>query len=88
MTGPPGSADIGGVTVHPAQGVKTLTVILCPLRILTIEARFEFKRSVILARHMEHGVDSAVEAPGNYRINLHPTVVTLQQKPLLEALAL
>lgn len=28
MTGPSGSADIGGVTVHPAQGVKTLTVIL------------------------------------------------------------
>lgn len=27
MTGPSGSADIGGVTVHPAQGVKTLTVI-------------------------------------------------------------
>ena len=28
MTGPSGSGDIGGVTVHPAQGVKTLTVIL------------------------------------------------------------
>jgi len=28
MTGPSGSADIGGITVHPAQGVKTLTVIL------------------------------------------------------------
>jgi L-lactate dehydrogenase complex protein LldG len=28
MTGPSGSNDIGGVTVHPAQGVKTLTVIL------------------------------------------------------------
>src|ERR1700728_1359317 len=30
MTGPSGSGDIGGVTVHPAQGVKTLTVILTP----------------------------------------------------------
>jgi L-lactate dehydrogenase complex protein LldG len=28
MTGPSGSADIGGVTVHPAQGVKTLTTVL------------------------------------------------------------
>jgi L-lactate dehydrogenase complex protein LldG len=28
MTGPSGSADISGITVHPAQGVKTLTVIL------------------------------------------------------------
>jgi L-lactate dehydrogenase complex protein LldG len=27
MTGPSGSGDIGGVTVHPAQGVKTLTII-------------------------------------------------------------
>ena len=31
MTGPSGSADIGGVTVHPAQGVMTLTVILWPV---------------------------------------------------------
>lgn len=30
MTGPSGSGDIGGVVVHPAQGVKTLTVILSP----------------------------------------------------------
>lgn len=30
MTGPSGSGDISGVTVHPAQGVKTLTVILSP----------------------------------------------------------
>jgi L-lactate dehydrogenase complex protein LldG len=30
MTGPSGSADIGGVTVHPAQGVMTLTVIFWP----------------------------------------------------------
>jgi L-lactate dehydrogenase complex protein LldG len=28
MTGPSGSGDIGGVTVHPAQVVKTLTVVL------------------------------------------------------------
>jgi L-lactate dehydrogenase complex protein LldG len=28
MTGPSGSGDISGVTVHPAQGVKSLTVIL------------------------------------------------------------
>jgi L-lactate dehydrogenase complex protein LldG len=28
MTGPSGSGDIGGITVHPAQGVKTLTVVL------------------------------------------------------------
>jgi len=28
MTGPSGSGDISGITVHPAQGVKTLTVIL------------------------------------------------------------
>ena len=25
-----GSADIGGVTVHPAQGVTTLTAVLAP----------------------------------------------------------
>jgi len=30
MTGPSGSADIGGKTVHPAQGVMTLTVIMWP----------------------------------------------------------
>jgi L-lactate dehydrogenase complex protein LldG len=32
LSGPSGSADIGGVTVHPAQGVTTLTVILSPRR--------------------------------------------------------
>jgi L-lactate dehydrogenase complex protein LldG len=31
MTGPSGSADIGGATVHPAQGVMTLTVIMWPV---------------------------------------------------------
>ena len=31
MTGPSGSADIGGNTVHPAQGVMTLTVIMWPV---------------------------------------------------------
>jgi L-lactate dehydrogenase complex protein LldG len=30
LSGPSGSADIGGTTVHPAQGVTTLTVILSP----------------------------------------------------------
>jgi L-lactate dehydrogenase complex protein LldG len=30
LSGPSGSADIGGVTVHPAQGVTTLTVALSP----------------------------------------------------------
>jgi L-lactate dehydrogenase complex protein LldG len=30
MSGPSGSADIGGVTVHPAQGVMTLTIIFWP----------------------------------------------------------
>jgi L-lactate dehydrogenase complex protein LldG len=30
MTGPSGSGDIGGIVVHPAQGVKTLTVLLSP----------------------------------------------------------
>ena len=30
MTGPSGSGDISGVVVHPAQGVKTLTVLLLP----------------------------------------------------------
>lgn len=30
LSGPSGSADIGGVTVHPAQGVTTLTVVLVP----------------------------------------------------------
>jgi L-lactate utilization protein LutC len=30
MTGPSGSADIGGKTVHRAQGVMTLTVIMWP----------------------------------------------------------
>jgi hypothetical protein len=28
LSGPSGSADIGGVMVHPAQGVTTLTVVL------------------------------------------------------------
>jgi L-lactate dehydrogenase complex protein LldG len=32
LSGPSGSADIGGITVHPAQGVTTLTVILTPVR--------------------------------------------------------
>lgn len=31
MTGPSGSADIAGTTVHPAQGVMTLTVIMWPV---------------------------------------------------------
>jgi L-lactate dehydrogenase complex protein LldG len=30
ITGPSGSADIGGKTVHPAQGVMTLTVVMWP----------------------------------------------------------
>lgn len=30
LSGPSGSADIGGVTVHPAQGVTTMTIILWP----------------------------------------------------------
>jgi L-lactate dehydrogenase complex protein LldG len=30
LSGPSGSADIGGVTVHPAQGVTTLTAVLLP----------------------------------------------------------
>jgi L-lactate dehydrogenase complex protein LldG len=30
MTGPSGSGDIGAIVVHPAQGVKTLTVLLKP----------------------------------------------------------
>jgi L-lactate dehydrogenase complex protein LldG len=30
MTGPSGSADIAGTTVHPAQGVMTVTVIFWP----------------------------------------------------------
>jgi L-lactate dehydrogenase complex protein LldG len=30
LSGPSGSADIGGVTVHPAQGVTTLNVVLSP----------------------------------------------------------
>jgi len=30
MTGPSGSGDIGGIVVHPAQGAKTLTVLLSP----------------------------------------------------------
>ena len=30
LSGPSGSADIGGTTVHPAQGVTTLTVVLAP----------------------------------------------------------
>jgi L-lactate dehydrogenase complex protein LldG len=32
MSGPSGSADIGGITVHPAQGVMTVTVIFWPRR--------------------------------------------------------
>ena len=30
MTGPSGSGDISGIIVHPAQGVKTLTVLISP----------------------------------------------------------
>jgi L-lactate dehydrogenase complex protein LldG len=32
LSGPSGSADIGGVTVHPAQGVTTTSVVLSPRR--------------------------------------------------------
>jgi len=32
LSGPSGSADIGGVTVHPAQGVTTMSVVLSPRR--------------------------------------------------------
>ena len=32
MTGPSGSADIAGETVHPAQGVMTLTIIMWPTK--------------------------------------------------------
>ncbi|MGA2695353.1 MAG: hypothetical protein ABSE92_04795 [Terriglobales bacterium] len=28
MAGPSGSGDIGGIVVHPAQGAKTLTILL------------------------------------------------------------
>jgi L-lactate dehydrogenase complex protein LldG len=35
LSGPSGSADIGGKTVHPAQGTTTLSVILCPRLTLT-----------------------------------------------------
>jgi L-lactate dehydrogenase complex protein LldG len=31
MTGPSGSGDIGAVVVHPAQGAKTLTILLSPV---------------------------------------------------------
>jgi L-lactate dehydrogenase complex protein LldG len=31
MTGPSGSGDISGITVHPAQGVKTLTILFSPV---------------------------------------------------------
>lgn len=30
MTAPSGSGDIGGIVVHPAQGAKTLTILLSP----------------------------------------------------------
>ena len=30
MTGPSGSGDISGIVVHPAQGVKSLTILLSP----------------------------------------------------------
>ena len=30
MSGPSGSADIDGITVHPAQGVMTLTIVFWP----------------------------------------------------------
>jgi L-lactate dehydrogenase complex protein LldG len=30
MTGPSGSGDISGIVVHPAQGVKTLTILFSP----------------------------------------------------------
>jgi L-lactate dehydrogenase complex protein LldG len=30
MTGPSGSGDIGGIVVHPAQGAKTLAILLSP----------------------------------------------------------
>ena len=35
MTGPSGSGDIGAITVHPAQGVRSLTVILTALPIVS-----------------------------------------------------
>ena len=30
MTGPSATADIEGVLIHGAQGIRTLTVVLCP----------------------------------------------------------
>lgn len=44
MSEPSGSADIGGKTVHPAQGVMTLTVIYWPLMITIQRACDEFRR--------------------------------------------
>jgi L-lactate dehydrogenase complex protein LldG len=35
MSGPSGSADIAGTTVHPTQGVTTLTVIFWPMAAAT-----------------------------------------------------
>jgi L-lactate dehydrogenase complex protein LldG len=37
MSGPSGSADIDGITVHPAQGVMTLTVVFWPRTNVSVE---------------------------------------------------
>jgi L-lactate dehydrogenase complex protein LldG len=37
MSGPSGSADIDGITVHPAQGVMTLTVVFWPRKNVSLE---------------------------------------------------
>jgi L-lactate dehydrogenase complex protein LldG len=37
MSGPSGSADIDGITVHPAQGVMTLTVVFWPRTNVSLE---------------------------------------------------
>jgi L-lactate dehydrogenase complex protein LldG len=42
MSGPSGSADIGGITVHPAQGVMTLTVIFWPRTARNYANRLDF----------------------------------------------
>ena len=39
LSGPSGSADIGGITVHPAQGVTTLSVVLSPRHHLEVRDR-------------------------------------------------
>jgi L-lactate dehydrogenase complex protein LldG len=64
LSGPSGSADIGGVTIHPAQGVTTLTVVLSP-RQSSDQAQLNSARGT-------RGAVQTVRQPGRKRPRFDP----------------